>query len=266
MAAQDGARIDAAVGTREAELSVLRMVDLALSYSAVEEAVILSHNLSSTKTGRLPWIAEPIAEIPGFAERRNIGFLGGFRHTPNAEAVDFFLDRVMPGLIHELPDVQFEIYGSAISRENRKRWTRENAVVKGQVDRVEEMLGHIRVFVAPLASGAGVKGKVFDALAHGVPSVLSPLAAEGIGVHDGNDALIATSPEDWIKQVKRVYGDEKLWKRLSAGGRQLIETEHSFARGVQTMRVAFEKMGLYCEPDPRYLVLNRSLPWRSSAN
>ncbi|HWY15780.1 MAG TPA: glycosyltransferase [Rhizomicrobium sp.] len=260
VATQDASRIDAAVGIREAELAVLRAVDLTLSYSAVEEAVILSHNLNSTKTGRLPWVAEPIAEPPDFAERMNIGFLGGFRHTPNAEAVDFFLDRVMPGLIRELPEVQFEIYGSAISRENRKRWNRENTVVKGQVDRVEEMLGHIRVFVAPLASGAGVKGKVFDALAHGVPSVLSPLAAEGIGVRNGTEVLIAWAPEEWVKQIVRLYTDGTLWTRLSAAGRQLIETEYSFAHGVETMRVALDKAGFYCEPDPSYLVLNRCLP------
>jgi GT2 family glycosyltransferase len=260
MAAQDSQRLAAAVAIREVELAVLRNVDLALSYSAVEEAVILSHNLDSTRTGRLPWIAEPAAQGAGFAERKSIAFLGGFRHGPNVEAVDFFIQRVLPGLTAALPEALFEVYGSAISPENRKRWTRENVAVRGQIDHLDELFGHIRVFVAPLASGAGVKGKVFDALAHGVPAVLSPMAAEGIGVRDGQEVLLAESPEEWVRQIKRLFDDEKLWKRLSAAGRRLIETEHSFARGVETMRLSLEKAGLYCEPDPGCLVLNRCLP------
>jgi formate-dependent phosphoribosylglycinamide formyltransferase (GAR transformylase) len=63
-----------------------------------------------------------------------------------------------------------------------------------------------------------------------------------------------------VKQIVRLYTDETLWTRLAAASRQLIETEYSFARGVETMRVALDKAGFYCEPDPGYLVLNRCLP------
>lgn len=258
--ADDEARVLAAIGVRDAELAVLRGVDLALSYSAVEEAVILSHNLRSTKMGRLPWVAEIVPSRAAFGERSNIAFLGGFRHPPNAEAVDFFVHSVMPTLSAAVPGVQFEVYGTALSDENRRRWTRDHVIVKGQVDSLEEIFGHARVFVAPLASGAGVKGKVFDSLAHGVPAVLSPFAAEGIGVRDGADVLIANSPEDWVKQIVRLYGDEKLWKQMSAAGQHAIETAHSLERGVETMRASLEKVGFFCQPNGCYLVANGCFP------
>jgi len=259
MAAQDRGRIDAAIGTREAELAMIRAVDLVLSYSPVEEAVIVSHWPNGT-IAQLPWIAETSPMTAGFAERAGLGFIGGFRHDPNTAAVDFFVDNVMPKLSRTMPDVSFEIYGSAISPESRKRWTRDNVVVVGQVGRLEEMFDHIRVFVAPLSSGAGVKGKVFDSLARGVPAVLSPMAAEGIGLRDGVDVLIAATPDDWAQQIKRLYEDEALWQRLSTAGREVIESRYSFSRGVGMMRAALEKAGLYCEPDPDGLVLRRCMP------
>src|SRR3546814_8324264 len=90
----------------------MRGVDLVLSYTSVEKAVIESHNLSSTKVARCPWITEVSDAVPGFRTRTDISFLGGFRHSPNIEAMQWFITEVMPLLSERLPDVKLRIYGS----------------------------------------------------------------------------------------------------------------------------------------------------------
>jgi GT2 family glycosyltransferase len=260
VARADPAALEQARTTREDELDVLQAVDLALTYSAVEEAVIHSHNLDRTKVARLPWIADVQDDTPPFESRRNISFIGGFRHPPNGEAVNFFLQQVWPKLSRAVPDLVFDIYGSSISPAQHKSWSRERVAVHGQIDDVRQMLDSTRVVVVPLLSGAGVKGKVFDCLAAGVPSVLSPLAAEGIGVRDGTEAMIAASPDAWVAAIARLYGDAETWAAMSADAKTFIARYHGFDRGVETIRSALDEIGLICRRDPSFLFTNRCRP------
>jgi hypothetical protein len=260
VARADAAAIEQARATREEELDVLRAVDLALTYSAVEEAVIHSHNLDGTKVGRLPWIADVQDDTPSFEARRNISFIGGFRHAPNGEAVNFFLQQVWPKLSRALPDLVFDIYGSAISPAQHKSWSRERVVVHGQIDDIRQMFDSTRVVVVPLQSGAGVKGKIFDCLAAGVPSVLSAVAAEGIAVRDGLEAMIAASPDSWVAAIVQLYTDAETWTPMSAHAKAYVARYHGFDRGVETIRAALDEIGLICRRDPAFLFTNRCRP------
>src|SRR3546814_18391028 len=89
----------------------MRGVDLVLSYTSVEKAVIESHNLSSTKVARCPWITEVSDAVPGFRTRTDISFLGGFRHSPNIDAMLWFFTEVMPLLSVRLTDLKLRISG-----------------------------------------------------------------------------------------------------------------------------------------------------------
>jgi GT2 family glycosyltransferase len=260
VARADSAALEQARMTREDELDVLAAVDLALTYSAVEEAVIHSHNFDRTKVARLPWIADVQDDTAPFEARRNISFIGGFRHAPNGEAVNFFLQQVWPKLSRAVPDLVFDIYGSSISPAQHKSWSRERVVVHGQIDDIRQMFDTTRVVVVPLQSGAGVKGKVFDCLSAGVPSVLSPLAAEGIGVRDGTEAIIASSADSWVAAITRLYTDAEMWSAMSGQAKAFIARYHGFDRGVETIRSALDEIGLICRRDPSFLFTNRCRP------
>lgn len=242
--AKDPARIAGAVATREAELRVMRGVDVTLSYNPVEHAVIMSHNLDSTKVVTAPWIVDVAQDIPRFAARSGIAFLGGFGHPPNAEAVQFFVRDVMPLLRQKLPGVPFLIYGSSVPAEI-ERLEADDVVVKGFVEHVAQVFETCRVFVAPLLSGAGVKGKVVDALSFGVPSVLSPIAAEGIGIGEGAEAMVARTPAEWVAAIAALYADEKAWTAMSDRARAYARRVFSFEAGVEHMRAAVEAAGLF---------------------
>jgi glycosyltransferase involved in cell wall biosynthesis len=110
------------------------------------------------------------------------------------------------------------------------------------------------VFVAPLLSGAGLKGKVVGAFAHGVPCVLSPVAAEGIGLRDGQEAVIADSPEAWAEAIAAIYENPVRWEALSTAARSFAEKEYSFAKGKKMMKKALEAAGVFSSEDNPSLV------------
>ena len=83
--------------------------------------------------------------------------------------------------------------------------------------------------VAPLRYGAGVKGKVNQSLAYGVPVVATSHAVEGMFLDDGVSVLVADQPQDFADQLVRVYRDEALWEILSKGGLAVMEDHFSFA-------------------------------------
>ncbi|MCI0557550.1 MAG: glycosyltransferase family 4 protein, partial [Nitrososphaera sp.] len=235
-----------AIRIREAELAVMRKVDLVLSYNEVEHSVIISHNLDSTKVAKAPWVVALPETVPVYSQRKDIAFLGGFGHPPNKEAVEFFVREVMPLLKQQLPDVCFLVYGSDIPKELFDVEKDDDRVlVKGWVADVAEVYDTCRIFVAPLLSGAGLKGKVVDALAHGVPTILSPVAAEGIGLRDGLETRIVREPKEWVDAIVDLYKSEKTWSAMSAAARQFAKTEYGAEKGKQLMCKAMEMVGLY---------------------
>ena len=95
-----------------------------------------------------------------------------------------------------------------------------------------------------VAVRAGIKGKVLDSVAHGIPCVLSPVAAEATGLIDGHSTLIANSREDWVSNILQLHDDEVLWQRLSSASHALCDVSYSRSLGLQRMRTVFTYLGL----------------------
>ena len=130
----------------------------------------------------------------------------------------------------------------------------ENVVIEGWVPSVRQVYDNCKVFVAPLRSGAGIKGKVVDALAHGVPCVLSPVAAEGIAARDGVDVFIADSPDVWVKAIATLYSDMGVWNDMSRQALSLATARYGFARGVREMQDALTEVEIFTNLDNPTLV------------
>jgi glycosyltransferase involved in cell wall biosynthesis len=246
MANKDPEALQKAVTTRDEELAIMRQADVTLSYNDVEHAVIQSHNLDSTNVVKAPWVVDIPSSVPPFAERKGVAFLGGFGHYPNVEAVEYFVSAIMPALRSELPGTEFHVFGSKLP-DHLKKLEADDISCPGYVPDVRTVYDHHRVFVAPLLTGAGIKGKVLAAMAHGIPCVLSRVAAEGTGARDGHDCLIADTPEEWAQCIKKLHQDEALWTRISEASRTFVGTEYSFERGMKVMRNALEAAGIYVE-------------------
>ena len=176
-----------------------------------------------------------------FENRRGILFVGGFAHRPNADAVTYFLDEIFPRVLEKLPDAKFHIVGSDPPPEIAGRAS-DSVIVEGFVPNIAPLFENCRVFVAPLRFGAGMKGKVGQALAHGLPVVTTAIGAEGMNLQTEREVLIANAPEEFVDAVCRVYRDAGLWRTLSDGGYEFIEQTLSPAIIEEKIKNALRKL------------------------
>ncbi|WAP70734.1 glycosyltransferase [Jiella pelagia] len=241
---KDDARLADVAKIRDDELAVMRKADLTLSYNDVEHSVIVSHALNAVKVVRAPWVVRASETIAPLAGREGFSFLGSYGHPPNVQAVEWFTEAVLPLVLHQRPSEVFHIYGSAMGA-NIRALESDNVTAHGFVEDLGDVYDRHRVFIAPLRSGAGIKGKVLGALARGVPCVLSPVAAEGTGLRNGYDCLIAEDPSMWAEHIVSLLTQDELWLKLSTNGRDFVKESFSVQRGQQIMRKAFQAADIY---------------------
>ena len=245
-ASGDAGALATALETRGRELDVMRRADVTLSYNEVEHAVIASHAPGEVTLAKCPWVVRPATDVPGFEARSGTAFLGGYAHPPNAEAVGWFVAHVVPLLSAAGRGGTFHIYGAQMPPGLERMAEREpNVAAPGFVESVAQVYDAHRSFVAPLRTGAGIKGKVLGALAAGIPCILSPVAAEGTGLRSGYDCLVCDTPAEWEAAVARLDTDAELWATLSRRGRDFVAENYSFERGRAVMREAFHAAGIY---------------------
>jgi hypothetical protein len=240
----DRVKLDRAQRTREDELEVIGQADLVLSYTEVEHSVIQSHSAAPVQVLKCPWITPLPGRIAPRAGRSGLSFLGSYRHHPNSEGICWFVSEVLPLLETKGGPAHLNVYGADLHDEIRALAGAQVSVHGFIPDQAQAFDPH-RIFVAPLLSGAGIKGKVVSALAHGIPSVLTPIAAEGIGLRAGHDCFIAETPEDWRQAVWELSADDALWQEISDNARSYAQASFSASRGREMMRRALEAVDLY---------------------
>jgi GT2 family glycosyltransferase len=152
-----------------------------------------------------------------FALRRDWLFIGGFQHPPNTDAVLFFLKEIYPLINERLGDAKFYIIGDKAPPEIVALAT-EKIIVAGLQRDVSPFFDSVRLSVAPLRFGAGVKGKINQSMAFGVPVVATSVAVEGSGLRDREEILVADEPENFAGALVELYESEKLWNHLSENG------------------------------------------------
>ncbi len=161
-------------------------------------------------------------------DSKNILFLGTMYWPPNIDCVLYFYREILPIVRQTLPDCSFTIAGQrppAVIRE----LARDPIVrVTGYVADPREVASRCGVFVVPLRSGSGVRVKILDALAMGLPVVSTTIGAEGLAVQSGEHLLIADDPKDFAEAVVRVLTDGNLAEALGRRGRELVLQEYSW--------------------------------------
>ena len=234
------------LATRERELSVIDQADVAVCYTDAERAVIVSHLMKEDNILKCPWVVVPKKDIAPFSERDGIAFLGGYAHQPNVEGVKYFCSRVMPFLLDKNPELVLRIYGSKVPKEFSELES-NNVEVIGFVEDVSEVYQKSKVFISPLLSGAGLKGKVIECMSFGLPAVMTSVSAEGTGLVHSQTAYIADSVSEWCEYIQLLYTDEEAWSRLSKNSQQLAESIYSPREGLKAMRKIMSKVDIYAD-------------------
>lgn len=212
----------AAEATLAQELSCIATADLTFAVTEDEKAALLRHAPDAV-IDVLPNVFDmPADEPPGPAGRRDLLFVGGFWHKPNGDAVRWFVKEIWPELHREMPDLVFRVVGANADADILAFDAMPNIEILGFVPDLTELQRTSRVFVAPLRYGAGMKGKVGQSLAHGLPVVATPVGAEGMALEHGVNIMVAETPQDFARQVIQLVRDDALWLALQKQGRALI--------------------------------------------
>jgi len=187
---------------RFAECSATGAADVVITPSSVE-AALLRQAVRGANVHVVPW-AVPLRASPApWAGREGIGFTGNLSHPSTVDAAHFLITEIMPRVWKVNPDILCRVSGSRIPREIRQLSAPRVSVSDSAADR-DALFDRVRLTVAPLRHGAGVKAQVLESFAAGVPCVMSPLAAEGIGLPTA-ESFIGRDAETLAAQILRVY-------------------------------------------------------------
>jgi GT2 family glycosyltransferase/ubiquinone/menaquinone biosynthesis C-methylase UbiE len=198
------------------EMELIAAADVATVISS-EELKILTEKMPHAQVRLLPYSRRVEGTTVPYGARRDIVFVGGYQHTPNVDAVEYFVAEVMPLLRQQLPGVKFHAVGSK-PPEAVLALADDDIIIHGFVADLTPLLDSMRVSVAPLRFGAGIKGKIGSAMAVGLPVVCTSLAAEGMGLTHGENVIIADQPVSMAEAIAHLYRDEMQWSKLSDAG------------------------------------------------
>ncbi len=205
---------------RQIELAMIRATDTTLVVSDSERTQV-ERDVPDAKVLVVPNIHEVEQYVMPPEERSGILFVGGFEHLPNVDAAVRLVREVMPAIWRKVGDVQVTIVGPHAPPEVQGLAS-PLVDVAGWVENLQPLLEGSRLMVAPLRYGAGMKGKITQALAAGLPVVTTSIGAEGLKGHDEECLLVADDPQGLAAHAIRAWRDEELWRRLSRAGQELI--------------------------------------------
>lgn len=218
------------LGGGDAEWQELQRVELAAARSADATVVVtpdeqhVLQELGIRNVCIVPTIHEVHAGAGRkFDETSGLLFIANYNHPPNSDAVTWLCEAVMPRVWQELPNVSVTLVGANAGPDVMA--LRSDLVrVTGYVPDVASYFRQARIFVAPLRFGAGMKGKVGHALAYALPVVTTPIGAEGIGLRNGENAIIVDpQPEAFASAIVELYGNPQHWQQIADAAAATLE-------------------------------------------
>jgi GT2 family glycosyltransferase len=217
----------------EEEASLAQQANLVFSVSQLERAEF--KRLGVKRVELLGHAVEPSPGTTSFSDRRDLLFVGRLEeeYSPNVDGIRWFSSEVLP-IIQQMAesDVALMLAGlnGALSILDSPA-----LILLGMVENLEPIYNQARVFIAPTRYAAGVPLKVYEAAAHGVPSVVTPLVAEQLGWCDEKDLLVGEDAESFALQCTRLYRDEVLWTRLRENALLRVREDCDPNRFTQTL-------------------------------
>ncbi len=200
------------------EIAAIYRSDISLIISEPEVELLRSEFLIPDNIlFYLPFMLYPITkkeqkELPGFADRKDFISIGNFLHEPNWNAVLFLKEKIWPEIRKQIPAAKMNIYGAYPSQKVLNLHNpKENFLVHGWAEDANLVMKNARLCLAPIQFGAGLKGKLVEAMKNGTPSVTTSFGAEGISVENKWNGYITSSVEDFIRSSIELYHNEELW-------------------------------------------------------
>ncbi|WP_138434256.1 glycosyltransferase [Winogradskyella algicola] len=218
--------------TTKREIASIYRCDLSLIISEAEIDILTQQfKIDRSLLHYLPFLLEPVAveaitQLPKFEERQHFITIGNFLHPPNYDAVLFLKQSIWPLIRQQLPKAELHIYGAYESQKVTQLHNKKDGfLIKGFAEDVNDVMQQAKVCLAPLRFGAGLKGKLVDAMQNGTPCVMSRIAAEGMFDNGSKDVchtersrsvfvngFITDDPKSFTQKALELYTKEEVWK------------------------------------------------------
>jgi polysaccharide biosynthesis protein PslH len=170
----------------------------------------------------------PVSAKPQKRDEDAIVFSGNMEYHPNISAVEFFRGNIWPRLREQWPTLVWRLIGKNPSIVKRIASGDPRIEVRGPVENAVGELARAKVAVVPLLAGSGTRLKILEAWAAGVPVVSTHVGAEGLPARDGENMLLACSPDDFARAVSRLLASPSLREQIGQAGRVLLENEFTW--------------------------------------
>ncbi|GEC73615.1 Glycosyltransferase involved in cell wall bisynthesis [Flavobacterium flevense] len=166
-------------------------------------------------------------KLLSFEERKDFVFIGNFYHEPNWNAVKYLKETIWPLIKKQLPQAVLNIYGAYPSQKVLQlNNTKQGFLIHGRAENAQEVIQKAAVVLAPLHFGAGIKGKLLEAMQCGTPSVTTPIGAESMQGELEWNGFVEDDPEIFAAKAVELYQDKEIWLQAQKNGIAIINQRY----------------------------------------
>ena len=207
------------------EMASIYRCDLTLLISEYEmQLVTETFKMDASVLCYLPFLSEEInTNVPKFEERNHFVSIGNFLHEPNWQTV-LNLKKYWKSIKKQLPEAALHVYGAYVSEKAKQLHNeKEGFLIKGRAESVADVYSKAKVLLAPIPYGAGLKGKLFEAMQLGLPSITTKMGAEAMNGNLDWNGFITTDEADFVEKVIELYKNKTVWETAQKNGYEIIE-------------------------------------------
>nr|WP_060788339.1 glycosyltransferase [Geobacillus zalihae] len=226
-----------AIQTKNRELNIYSKPDLIITVTSEDSKVLKRENPYFTIV-EIPNIHDNLLNTNSYESRKDLLFIGNFNHIPNIDAINYFVGEVWPLVKEKIPDLKFYIVGNR--SDEIIKLNDEDIIVTGYVPDTQPFLQSCRVAVVPLRYGAGMKGKIGEAMSSGIPVVTTTIGAEGMNLENGRHVLIADDKYNFAEHIVKLYYDSNLWNTLVENSKKHIQVNYSSEAVMKKLKNLFD--------------------------
>ena len=176
------------------------------------------------------WIDHLVKVEPFYENKKNFVFIGNFYHEPNWDSVLVLKNEIWPKLKELLPKEKLNIYGAYPTQKvHQLHNPKERFFIHGRAESAEEVIRSARVLVAPIRFGAGIKGKLLEAMEYGTPSVTTSIGAEAMHADLPWNGFITDDYSDFIQKTVTLYSNQEIWEQAVENGYEIIQQKFLFS-------------------------------------
>lgn len=156
-------------------------------------------------------------------QRSGLLFVGGFRHLPNLEGLEWFSSLVLPKLRAAGFSDEIRIIGSGLTNQQMDAYQNIGLEILGRQENLSKHYNSTRLVISPILSGKGLKGKIGEAFSFGVPTITTTIGAEGFDIENGREIIIADDASNWVEKILEIYHNESSWIKMSENSREYCQ-------------------------------------------